>query len=150
MLGGHALVSGEIPRRTTYEVLSPAMRVEQAGQEVQDRLPGEQALIYQLRGKGLVVLTACSHAGMVNTVLHAREVTGVSEVHAVIGGFHLSGASAERIGQTVEGLAEIAPEVIVPMHCTGLATIEALQHRLPGRVIYNSAGTQYRLAGVNM
>lgn len=147
VLGGQALVSGEIPRRTSYEISSEAMRVEQAGQEVQDRLPGEQALIYQLQGKGLVVLTACGHAGVVNTVLHAREVTGISKVHAVIGGFHLSGAPEERIGQTVEGLAELAPEVIVPMHCTGLETIEALQHRLPGRVIYNSAGTQYTLAG---
>jgi 7,8-dihydropterin-6-yl-methyl-4-(beta-D-ribofuranosyl)aminobenzene 5'-phosphate synthase len=149
VLAGQALVSGEIPRRTPYEVPSPAMRVGQAGQEVPDRLPGEQALIYQLRGKGLVVLTACGHAGVVNTVLHAREVTGIAEVHAVIGGFHLSGASVERIGQTVEGLAELAPEVIVPMHCTGLATIEALQQRLPGRVLYNSAGTQYTLTGTH-
>jgi 7,8-dihydropterin-6-yl-methyl-4-(beta-D-ribofuranosyl)aminobenzene 5'-phosphate synthase len=149
VLGGQALVSGEIPRRTAYEISSPAMRVEQAGHDTQDRLSGEQALIYQLRGKGLVVLTACGHAGVVNTVLHAREITGISEIHAVIGGFHLSGASAERIGQTVEGLAEFAPEVIVPMHCTGLATIEALQQRLPGRVIYNSAGTQYTLTGAH-
>ncbi len=148
VLGGQVLVSGEIPRRTAYEVSSPAMRVEEAGNEWEDRLPGEQALVYQLRGKGLVVLTACGHAGVVNTVLHAQEVTGVSEIHAVIGGFHLSGASAERIDQTVEGLAELAPEVIVPMHCTGLETIEALQHRLPGRVIYNSAGSQYTLASM--
>lgn len=56
-------------------------------------------------------------------------------------------ASDERIGQTVEGLADLDPEVIVPMHCTGLATIEALQQRLPGRIIYNSAGTQYTLSG---
>jgi len=96
-----------------------------------------------------VVLTACGHAGVVNTVWHAREVTGVSDIHAVIGGFHLSGASAERIGQTIEGLAELAPEVIVPMHCTGLATIEALQQRFPNRVIYNSAGTQYILSGTH-
>ena len=119
VLGGQALVSGEIPRRTPYEVSSPAMRVEQGGDDQQDDLPGEQALVYQLRGKGLVVLTACGHAGVVNTVLHAQEVTGVSEVYAVIGGFHLSGASNERIGQTVEGLAALDPEVIVPMHCTG-------------------------------
>lgn len=150
VLAGQALVSGEIPRRTTYEVSSPAMRVEHAGQEEQDELSGEQALIYHLRGKGLVVLTACGHAGVVNTVLHAREVTGIAEIHAVIGGFHLSGASAERIGQTVEGLADLDPDVIVPMHCTGLATIEALQQRLPGRVLYNSAGTQYTLTGTQL
>ena len=148
VLGGQVLVSGEIPRRTVYEVTPPAMRVEREGQVVQDTLSGEQALVYQLRGKGLVVLTACGHAGVVNTVLHAREVTGVEEVYAVIGGFHLSGASAERIGQSVEGLAELEPQLIVPMHCTGLATIEALQARLPGRVIYNSTGTRYILDAV--
>ncbi len=57
----------------------------------------------------------------------------------------MSGASDERIGQTVEGLVELDPDLLVPMHCTGLATIEALQHRLPGRVVYNSAGTRYVL-----
>ena len=146
VIGGHVLVSGEIPRRTSYETMPAAARVERQGELVQDHLSGEQALVYQLRGKGLVVLTACGHAGVVNTVLHAREVTGVEEIYAVIGGFHLSGASQERIGQSVEGLAELDPQVIVPMHCTGLATIEALQERLPGRVIYNSAGTRYVLA----
>ena len=64
------------------------------------QLAGEQALVYHLKGKGLVVLTACGHAGVVNTVLHAREVTGVGEVHAVIGGYHLSGAPPERIAHT--------------------------------------------------
>lgn len=148
VLGGQVLVSGEIPRRTSYEVASPAMRVEHDGQAMQDNLPGEQALVFQLRGKGLVVLTACGHAGVVNTALHAQEITGVQEIAAIIGGFHLSGASAERIGQSVEGLAALDPQLIVPMHCTGLETIEALQKRLPGRVLYNSAGTQYTLAGV--
>jgi 7,8-dihydropterin-6-yl-methyl-4-(beta-D-ribofuranosyl)aminobenzene 5'-phosphate synthase len=145
VVGGHVLVSGEIPRRTSYEVTPASMRVERQGELVHDTLPGEQALVYQLRGKGLVVLTACGHAGVVNTVLHAREVTGVDTVHAVIGGFHLSGASEERIGQSVEGLTELDPDLIVPMHCTGLATIDALQDRFPGRVIYNSAGTRYVL-----
>lgn len=145
VIGGHVLVSGEIPRRTAYETTPEAARVERQGELVQDYLSGEQALVYQLRGKGLVVLTACGHAGVVNTVLHAREVTGVEDVYAVIGGFHLSGASQERIAQSVEGLAELDPEIIVPMHCTGLSTIKALQERLPGRVIYNSAGTRYVL-----
>jgi len=146
VLGGQALVSGEIVRRTPYELSSPSSRVEQDdGSDIQDELVGEQALIYQLEGKGLVVLTACGHAGVVNTVLHAREITGVEKVHAIIGGFHLSGAPAERIGQTVEGLAGFDPELIVPMHCTGLETIEALKQRVPGRVVYNSAGTRYIL-----
>jgi len=146
LLGGQALVSGEIGRRTAYETGSPVWRVDAATGDAEDTLAGEQALVYHVRGKGLVVLTACGHAGVVNTVMHAREVTGVDRVHAIVGGFHLSGAPAERIAQTVEGLAAFEPELIVPMHCTGIETIDALTARLPDRVIYNSAGTQYDFA----
>ena len=143
VLGRQMLISGEIARRTPYEQGSPLWQVTRDGKDIEDNLDGEQALIYHLRGKGLVVLTACGHAGVVNTVMHAQEVTGVDKVHAVIGGFHLSGAPPARIAQTVEGLAALDPDLIVPMHCTGIATIEMLQRRLPNRVIYNSAGTQY-------
>lgn len=145
VLGGQVLISGEIRRQTAHEAQKFDGEVERDGRYLVDTLHGEQALIYHLRGKGLIVLTACGHAGVVNTVLHAREVTGVSRVHAVIGGFHLSGASPERIAQAVEGLAELDPDLIIPMHCTGMATIEALRARLPGRVIHNSAGTRYEL-----
>lgn len=147
VLGRQALLSGEIARRTSYEKEASVVEVTRDGQSVVDNLDGEQALVYHLRGKGLVVLTACGHAGVVNTVLHAQEVTGVDKVHAVVGGFHLSGASKERIAQTVEGLASINPDLIIPMHCTGMATIDALSERMPARILYNSAGTQYHLEG---
>lgn len=143
LLGGQALISGEIARRTSYETGSAVWRVEREGADAIDNLDGEQALVYHLKGKGLVVLTACGHAGIVNTVLHAREVTGVEKIHAIVGGFHLSAAPTERIAQTVDGLAAFDPDLIVPMHCTGIDTIEALERRMPGRIIYNSAGTQY-------
>ncbi|MGE0799058.1 MAG: MBL fold metallo-hydrolase [Lautropia sp.] len=146
VLGGQVLISGEIGRRTDYEKDPPGGNVTQEdGRYFADTLPGEQALIYHLKGKGLVVLTACGHAGVVNTVLHAQTVTGVDKVHAVIGGFHLSGAAPERIARTVDGLAAVDPDLIIPMHCTGMATIEALRAKLPGRVVYNSAGTRYEL-----
>ena len=143
LVGGQALLSGEIARTTRYELPSPNARVVRGGQDELDALTGEQALVYHLRGKGLVVLTACGHAGVVNTVRHAREVTGVDKVHAIAGGFHLSGAPHERIAQTVEDIAAIEPDVVVPMHCTGIETIHALRERLPDRVVFNSAGTRY-------
>jgi len=136
-------LSGEIARTTPYELPSPNARVVRGGQDELDALTGEQALVYHLRGKGLVVLTACGHAGVVNTVRHAREVTGVDKVHAIAGGFHLSGAPHERIAQTVADIAAIEPDVVVPMHCTGIETIHALRERLPDRVIFNSAGSRY-------
>lgn len=145
LLADQVLISGEIARRTSYETSAPSARVERDGVDMQDDLSGEQSLVYHLKGKGLVVMTACGHAGVVNTVMHAREVTGVEEVHAIIGGFHLSGAPEERIRKTVEDIAAIDPKIVVPMHCTGLETIEALSERLPSKVIYNSAGTRYEL-----
>jgi len=145
LLADQVLISGEIARRTSYETSGPGARVERDGIDMQDDLTGEQALVYHLKGKGLVVMTACGHAGVVNTVMHAREVTGVEEVHAIIGGFHLSGAPEERIRKTVEDIAAIDPQIVVPMHCTGLETIEALSERLPSKVIYNCAGTRYEL-----
>lgn len=145
VLASQAMLSGEITRRTAYEKSSPSARIESGDGDVEDALAGEQALVYHLKGKGLVVLTACGHAGVVNTVMHAREVTGVDKVHAIIGGFHLSGAAPERIRNTVEDLAAFQPDVVVPMHCTGIETIDALSERLPGKVIYNSAGTRYVL-----
>jgi 7,8-dihydropterin-6-yl-methyl-4-(beta-D-ribofuranosyl)aminobenzene 5'-phosphate synthase len=147
LLSGQVLLSGEIARRTSYETSSPMSRVVRDGSDIEDKLPGEQALVYHLKGKGLVVLTACGHAGVVNTVMHAREVTGVDKVHAIIGGFHLSGAQPERIRKTVDDLASFDPDLIVPMHCTGIETIDALSERLPKKVIYNSTGTRYELIG---
>ena len=121
------------------------MRGERNLQDVHDTLPGEQALVYHLRGKGLVILTACGHAGVVNTVRHAQQATGVDEVHAVIGGFHLSGAPEERIERTADDLIALNPDIIVPMHCTGIETIAALRQRARDNVILNSAGTRYEL-----
>ena len=145
VLSGHAMLSGEIARTTDYEIIPDVMRVERDGQDIHDTLPGEQALVYHLRGKGLVILTACGHAGVVNTVRHAQEATGVDEVHAVIGGFHLSGAPEERIERTADDLIALNPDIIVPMHCTGIETIEALRQRARDNVIFNSAGTRYEL-----
>ena len=145
ILSGQAMLSGEIARRTDYEVMPTAMRVAKDGEDTHDELVGEQAIVYHLKGKGLVVLTACGHAGVVNTVMHAREVTGVEDVHAVIGGFHLSGAPEEKIHRTADDLLAFDPDVIVPMHCTGIATIDALTERAPEKIILNSAGTQYVL-----
>ena len=147
LVGNQAMLSGEIARTTDYEVMPQSMRVAHGDEDAQDTLPGEQAIVYHVKGKGLVVLTACGHAGVVNTVRHAQEVTGVDKVHAVVGGFHLSGAPEERIERTADDLSGLDPDIIVPMHCTGIETINALQVRCPEKVILNSAGTRYEFAG---
>ncbi|MBC7105969.1 MAG: MBL fold metallo-hydrolase, partial [Firmicutes bacterium] len=117
------LVTGPIPRVTPFERGAPALLVERDGERHTDDFPGELGLVFNLAGKGLVVLTACAHAGVVNTVKWAAEVTGEEKVYAVLGGFHLSGAPGEVVRSTVESLKALGPRYVVPMHCTGFSAV---------------------------
>jgi 7,8-dihydropterin-6-yl-methyl-4-(beta-D-ribofuranosyl)aminobenzene 5'-phosphate synthase len=93
------------------------------------------------------VLTGCGHAGIVNITRYAQRLTGIDQVHAVVGGFHLNGPLfAPVIGPTVDALAEMAPHVVVPAHCTGWDASHAIAARLPDAFIQNSVGTRYELA----
>jgi 7,8-dihydropterin-6-yl-methyl-4-(beta-D-ribofuranosyl)aminobenzene 5'-phosphate synthase len=108
-----------------------------------DLFMGEQALVFNVKGKGLVVVSSCAHAGIVNTVKHAQKMTGIDKVHAIIGGFHLSGAKPEVIQRTIADIKAVTPEYIVPMHCTGFEAVTAFQREMPGQFIINTAGTRY-------
>jgi 7,8-dihydropterin-6-yl-methyl-4-(beta-D-ribofuranosyl)aminobenzene 5'-phosphate synthase len=96
-----------------------------------------------LRGRGLVVVTSCSHRGIVGICRHAARVTGVEKIHAVIGGFHLSGLDDARVTRVVEAFRSLGADWIVPQHCTGLEAIIALATRLPREVVFASTGTTF-------
>ncbi|MFH0729003.1 MAG: MBL fold metallo-hydrolase [Pseudomonadota bacterium] len=117
--------------------------VERGDTVVADTFSGEQAVVFHLKGKRLIVLSGCAHAGIVNTVKHARKMTGIEKVHAVIGGFHLVNARPEIIRSTVEDMKAINPDYVVPAHCTGFEATMALMNEMPGRFILNTAGTKY-------
>ena len=88
-----AYLPGKVERVTDYEQI-PASSVMKKGDEfVQETFPGEQAVFLNAKGKGLVVLSGCAHRGIVNTVKQAQRMTGIQKVHAVIGGFHMTGQS---------------------------------------------------------
>jgi len=106
----------------------------------------DQALVVHVAGRGLLVITGCGHAGVVNIVRYARALTGVEHVHAVVGGFHLTGALFEpAIAPTVEALAALAPDLVLPAHCTGWRAMHELADRLPEAFIANSVGTRLEL-----
>jgi 7,8-dihydropterin-6-yl-methyl-4-(beta-D-ribofuranosyl)aminobenzene 5'-phosphate synthase len=152
LFDGALLVTGEIERTTEFE---QGMAVHQSlrdGQWVPDPLIlDDQALVTNVRGRGLVVITGCGHAGVINTVLHARKLTGVERVYAVIGGFHLAISSPEAVvWPTVEALAEFAPEVIVPAHCTGWRATHAIAAAFPDAFVQGSVGTKYVLERSSM
>ena len=145
---GSVLVTGEVPRTTDFETgfaIHQALRP--GGWEPDPLILDDQALVLHLAGRGLVVVTGCGHAGVVNIVRYARALTGVEQVHAVLGGFHLTGALFEPvIGPTVAALGELAPDVVVPAHCTGWRGMHELANRLPGAFVPNSVGTRLELS----
>ena len=107
----------------------------------------DQSLVMHLRNKGLVIVSGCSHAGIVNTVLYSKKLSGVDRVHAILGGFHLTGAVFEPvIDPTIQELKKLDPEVLVPMHCTGWKAINRFSQAFPASFILNSVGSKYTLS----
>ena len=147
LLGGLVLVTGQIERSTPFEQGFPIHYARLEGQWRPDPLVhDDQAVVLHVKNKGLVVLTGCGHAGVINTIRHAQQLTGVQTVYAVIGGFHLTGALFERIiPQTVAALKELSPAVIVPAHCTGWKATHALARELPEAFVPNCVGTRFLL-----
>jgi 7,8-dihydropterin-6-yl-methyl-4-(beta-D-ribofuranosyl)aminobenzene 5'-phosphate synthase len=147
LLGGLVLVTGQIERSTPFEEGFPIHYARLEGQWRPDPLiHDDQAIVLHVKNKGLVVLTGCGHAVVINTIRHAQQLTGVQKVYAVIGGFHLTGALFERIiPPTVAALKELSPAVIVPAHCTGWKATHALARELPEAFVPNSVGTRFLL-----
>jgi 7,8-dihydropterin-6-yl-methyl-4-(beta-D-ribofuranosyl)aminobenzene 5'-phosphate synthase len=136
-------LSGELRETMPFETIPAALRVERDGQVVQDTFIGEQTLIANVKDRGLVVVTSCSHRGIVGICRHAARVTGVPKIHAVIGGFHLSGLGEERIGQVVDEFRRLAVDWLVPQHCTGMEAFIALGRHLPGQMVVSSVGSTF-------
>lgn len=141
-----AYLAGKIQQVTEYEKIAPVFVAKKGDQYVQEEFPGEQEIVMNVKGKGLVVLSGCAHRGIVNTVKHAQKITGIEKVHAVIGGFHLTGAKPELIQKTVADIKAMRPDYVVPMHCTGYEAIAAFAREMPDQFILNTAGTRYTIS----
>ena len=140
---GMIMVSGQVERMTSFEKGLPNALVEKNGSMEKDSILDDQALVLRLKERGLVVISGCSHAGIVNTVLYARKISGVEKIHAVVGGFHLSGPAFEPIvEETIESLKKMAPKIVVPMHCTGWSAAQRFSKEFPGVFILNSVGSK--------
>jgi 7,8-dihydropterin-6-yl-methyl-4-(beta-D-ribofuranosyl)aminobenzene 5'-phosphate synthase len=126
--------SGEIPMITDFEEISPNLQVREEGEFRADRLLDES-------NRGLIVLLGCAHRGIINTIHHARKLTGVDKIYAVMGGCHLIGAPEHRIHMTVDILKQMNVEKLGLCHCTGPAAAEAMALEFGERFFYNTAGT---------
>jgi 7,8-dihydropterin-6-yl-methyl-4-(beta-D-ribofuranosyl)aminobenzene 5'-phosphate synthase len=140
---GTIAVTGEIERVTDFEKGLPNALVDRNGTLEHDDILDDQSLVIKLKGRGLVVISGCSHAGIINTMLYARKITGINTIHAVLGGFHLQGPAFEPIiEQTIAEFKTIKPEVSIPMHCTGWTAIKRFSEELPSSFALSSVGTR--------
>jgi 7,8-dihydropterin-6-yl-methyl-4-(beta-D-ribofuranosyl)aminobenzene 5'-phosphate synthase len=144
LASGRLLVLGEIDRITEFEKGMPGMEAEIKGQWVKDPFQDDRGVALIVKNKGLVIIGGCSHAGIINTVKHAQKVTGVSKVHAVLGGFHLTGPMMEPIiAPTIGQMKIFGPDYIVPTHCTGWRAINQFAMEMPEQFLLNTVGTTY-------
>ena len=161
---GHAFTTGKI-KRTTVEKVLPNTRVEFAmkdglgcnanhytpaelqGKIVADEHLHEHATCFNVRDRGLVVISSCGHVGIVNSAKQAQEVSGVQKVHALVGGFHLGPAPADYLGQVIAEIKTLDPDVIVPMHCSGENFIRAVREQLPDKLLVSYTGARLTFGG---
>jgi 7,8-dihydropterin-6-yl-methyl-4-(beta-D-ribofuranosyl)aminobenzene 5'-phosphate synthase len=141
------LITGEIPRETNFEKGFMQHRKLKNGVWQPDPLIlDDRAVVFNIKGKGLLVLSGCAHAGIINTIKYAQHISGISDVYAVMGGFHLAGKENEkRIQSTIKELGRISPRLIVPMHCTGWRGMLAIVQALPKAFVFNSIGNLYKM-----
>jgi 7,8-dihydropterin-6-yl-methyl-4-(beta-D-ribofuranosyl)aminobenzene 5'-phosphate synthase len=157
VIGGHAFTTGQIKRRTDEKILPNTFEefgikdglgcdashytpAELAGKTVPDEHYHEHCTVFNVKDRGLVVLSSCSHRGVVNAVKQAQEVSGVDKLHALLGGFHLGPAPMDYTKHIVTEIAELKPDIVVPMHCSGQNFVEAIRDIAPDKLFVGSTG----------
>ncbi|HUC10846.1 MAG TPA: MBL fold metallo-hydrolase [Stellaceae bacterium] len=151
-----AFTSGPIARTSFERILDSTLvepapaaapdhftEAERLGRLVPDEHPDEHATCYVLQGRGLVVISSCGHVGLINSIKAAMAVSGVSRLHAVLGGFHLGPAPMDYVEHTVSELKTLAPDVVVPMHCSGSKFIAAMRREMPDQLVTTNIGTRF-------
>jgi len=140
--GGYA--TGPVERVTEYETCNPNLLVKRGDCLEQDLFEGELAMVFVVKNHGLVILSGCAHIGIMNIIKHAINITGISKIHAIIGGFHLVNVQNSLIDRYIEDIKGLAPDYIVPTHCTGFEAVMSFAREMPEQFILNTAGTSYR------
>ncbi len=136
--------TGAIPRRSFESVgVAATLRYRAGGEFLPDQIEDDQAIVFNVKDKGLIVLSGCAHSGIVNTVNCAREISGVDQVYAIIGGFHLGRAKDDEIQRTIAEIKNLQPKLIAPTHCTGFAAMAQFAAHIPDAFSQSLVGTTY-------
>ncbi len=164
VVGDHAFTTGKIKRSSVERVLPNtfvqfAMKdglgcdashytpAELQGKTVPDEHIHEHATCFNVKDRGLIVISSCGHVGIVNSVRQAQEVSGVQKVHAVVGGFHLGPAPPDYLNQVVAEIRKLEPDVVVPMHCSGNNFIQAVRQQMPDKLLVSTTGSLITFGG---
>lgn len=163
LVADHGFTTGQVGLRSFEKLLSPtAMKIgveggvgcyaeklpenERTLTVVPDQFRHEIATAFNLRGRGLVLLTSCSHRGVVNAIKQAQAASGIEKVHALIGGFHLAPYQDDYVQQTIAALKEMNIDYVIPLHCTGEAFYDKARSQLPGKILRSYTGTRFVFA----
>jgi 7,8-dihydropterin-6-yl-methyl-4-(beta-D-ribofuranosyl)aminobenzene 5'-phosphate synthase len=159
VVAGHAFTTGKI-KRSSVERILPNTFVEFAikdglgcdaghytpaelqGKVVPDEHIHEHATCFNIRDRGLIVISSCGHVGIVNSVRQAQEVSGIQKVHAIVGGFHLGPAPPDYLKQVVSEIKKLEPDVLIPMHCSGLNFVQETRAQMPDNVLVPTTGSR--------
>ena len=164
VIEGHAFTTGKIKRSSIERVLpntfvefgmkdglgcntSHYLPAEMAGKIVPDQHLHEHATCFNIKDKGLVVISSCGHAGIVNSVRQAQEVSGIEKVHAIAGGFHLGPAPKDYLAQVVSEIKKLKPDLLIPMHCSGLNFVQEARAQMPDNVLVTTTGSRITFGG---
>jgi 7,8-dihydropterin-6-yl-methyl-4-(beta-D-ribofuranosyl)aminobenzene 5'-phosphate synthase len=165
IIEGHAFTTGAVPRTSIEHVLPNSWVAfgvkdgtgcdtgnyvdhhftadELAGKPEPDQHWHEHATCVNLGDRGLVVLSSCGHAGIINTLRRAREVTGIDKIHALVGGFHLAPAPADYLRQVMAELKTFNVDHVLPMHCSGQNFIDLAKQEMPEKLVLCGTGSSY-------
>lgn len=163
LVADHGFTTGHIGQASFEKLLSPsAMKIgvdhgigcyaeklpedERTKAVIPDQFRHEIATAFNLRNRGLIVLTSCSHRGVINAIKQAQAVSGVNKVHAVIGGFHLAPYKEDYVRDTIAALKNLDIDYVVPLHCTGEPFYEIARAEMPNKVLRSYTGTRFIFA----
>ena len=145
-LTDNIMTTGEIPMVTNFETIESGdtrFIKEDTGFRP-DEILDDRAIIINTE-QGLVVITGCAHRGIINTLYHAQQITGVKIIHTVIGGAHLFTASEHRIRRTIIALKDLNIQRLGLCHCTGLPAITLMAQEFGDKFFFNNAGTRINI-----
>ena len=165
VIEGHAFTTGAIPRISLEHVLPQTWvqfgikdgqgcdpkaymnhhftEEELAGKPQPDQHWHEHATCFQLGDRGLVVISSCGHAGIINTLRRAQEVSGVEKIYALLGGFHLAPAPDDYLRQVMAELKKFDLAHVLPMHCSGQNFVDLAKQEMPEKLVLCTTGSRY-------